>query len=140
MKTLGITGTRKSLTIKQVKELKELLINFYETEDFKWLVTGMCSGADETANNMARDLGYKTIGRPGSTNQANSFKVDIEYDAKPFMVRNQDIIDECEILIGLPNTESELLRSGTWATLRKAKKQSKKLIIIYPSGRIETNF
>lgn len=50
---------------------------------------------------------------------------------KPYLKRNIDIVDNTDILIGCPSGE-EIVRSGTWHTIRYAKKQNKKIMMIRP--------
>ena len=55
-------------------------------------------------------------------------KGDILMDEKPYLQKNLDIVKNSSILIGCPiDKNKEQLRSGTWSTIRKAKKH--KLII-----------
>lgn len=56
---------------------------------------------------------------------------------KPYLVRNHDIVDATEALFATPQSEAEVLRSGTWATIRYAIKVGKPVNICYPSGRME---
>lgn len=57
----------------------------------------------------------------------------------PYIVRDHAIVDEVQFLIGCPRKDIEELRSGTWATIRYARKQRRNLnciILIYPDGGI----
>lgn len=56
----------------------------------------------------------------------------IEYPVKPPLKRNYDIVDACDILLAAPRTLTEELRSGTWATIRYARKTGKKYLILAP--------
>ena len=38
------------------------------------------------------------------------------------------------MLIAFPSTQFEIQRSGTWQTIRYARKLKKKILIIYPNG------
>ena len=55
---------------------------------------------------------------------------------KDYLDRNHDIVDETELLIACPKEPEEITRSGTWATIRYARKKKKKLRIILPNGRM----
>jgi hypothetical protein len=50
---------------------------------------------------------------------------------KEYIARDHDIVEETECLVGLPN-RPEYLRSGTWATIRYARKQQKPIYLIWP--------
>jgi hypothetical protein len=48
--------------------------------------------------------------------------------------RNTEIVKACDVLIATPKEQDEVLRSGTWATIRRARKYDKKLAVIFPDG------
>jgi len=56
--------------------------------------------------------------------------------AKPYLARNQDIVDETEVLIAVPAQKKEIVRSGTWATIRRARKAGRLIYFIFPDGRV----
>jgi len=43
-------------------------------------------------------------------------------------------VDETEWLWAIPGEFKEVLRSGTWSTIRYARKKGKKVLIIWPDG------
>jgi hypothetical protein len=51
--------------------------------------------------------------------------------------RNRNIVDAVQVMIACPRGFEEELRSGTWATIRYARKVGRKLYIIYPDGRVD---
>ena len=56
------------------------------------------------------------------------------HPAKDYLVRNHDIVDVCDVLVATPGQKEEQIRSGTWATIRYARKIRKQIIIVYPDG------
>ena len=46
-------------------------------------------------------------------------------------------MDNSDILIATPKEKEEQLRSGTWATIRYAKKTKKIVFLVYPDGKYE---
>jgi hypothetical protein len=52
----------------------------------------------------------------------------------PYLVRNQDIVDIAARMIATPGEMHEVLKSGTWSTVRKARRGRRPLAIIYPNG------
>lgn len=48
-----------------------------------------------------------------------------------YMKRNDRLVAEADILVAFPETPRERLRSGTWATVRRARKAGKE-VRIYP--------
>jgi hypothetical protein len=55
---------------------------------------------------------------------------------KDYMSRNRDIVDASEVMIATPKTKEEELRSGTWATVRYAKRKRVLVRVIYPEWEI----
>ena len=53
------------------------------------------------------------------------------------LLRKKAIVRASQVVIVAPGTEQEILRSGTWQTVRFARKYKRPLTIIYPSGRVE---
>lgn len=53
---------------------------------------------------------------------------------KPYLERNQDIVRSTELLLATPENNVEQQRSGTWATIRFARKMNKSIIIIDTDG------
>lgn len=47
-----------------------------------------------------------------------------------YMKRNDALVAACDLLIAFPRTGKSKLRSGTWATVRRADKAGKQLMII----------
>lgn len=108
---------------------------------------GMCVGADAQFHALLRRLDanrqIKIIGHPAS-NFVSHKRAELECDevreAKPSLTRNHDIVDECNLLIATPKTQHELLRSGTWSTIRYAKKVNRDYVIVAPSGALDCLF
>lgn len=51
---------------------------------------------------------------------------------KAYLDRIKDIVDMSDILIATPESVKEVLRSGTWSTVRYAKRAGKEVIICNP--------
>jgi hypothetical protein len=50
---------------------------------------------------------------------------------RPYLKRNEDMIKKCDMLIACPiDKNKEILRSGTWATIRKARKLNRIIHIL----------
>jgi hypothetical protein len=136
--SIGFTGTQIGMTGPQKRtfetifdtRFKSHLIHFHH---------GDCIGADAEAHEIARQYGtsVKIHIHPPINDSKRAFKKgDTYYEAKEYLDRNHDIVNSSDILIGTPRSQEEELRSGTWATLRYAKKNGKKYVIIYPDGQV----
>jgi hypothetical protein len=126
---IGFTGTRLGMNEKQKSYLHNYLTSLTDAKEFHH---GDCIGADEQAHDIARGLNINVYIHPPIVQFARAFKTGTMYPAKSFIERNHDIVDSCDLLIATPNTRKEKLRSGTWATVRYARKQHKAIKIIYP--------
>ena len=97
---------------------------------------GVCIGADEEAHKIIRAYwpDCRIICHPPSDQRriARGLHCDVTLPPRPFLVRNRDIVDAVDILVGCPRQEQEVIRSGTWATMRYAKKTGKNVILIPP--------
>jgi hypothetical protein len=130
---VGFTGSREGITDEQYIRIKNLLISGDTTE----VHHGDCIGADAYMHEIAGLLEIRIVIHPPDLPGLRCFcSCDELREEKPFLERNQDIVDETDVLIACPNGTKETMRSGTWATIRYAEKQKKTILLIYPSGRI----
>ncbi len=147
---IGFTGTRKGLTPKQRatlrEELAETLISAHKLSSkiMPLLVHGGCVGADDEADDLANELGIRRNIYPATAQFSDPdchFRImDRKNSSWKFMppdlplARNQHIVDNSGVLIACPNTRFEQIRSGTWSTVRYAKRIERSVIIIFPDG------
>jgi len=124
---VGFTGTRKGMTDGQVKYFASELSLLNATEFHH----GDCIGADEQANKVARSMGIKTAGHPPIDSKNRAFcKCDMWFEPKPYLERNCDIVNACDVLFVAPRFNYEEQRSGTWSTFRFADKIGTKIIMV----------
>jgi hypothetical protein len=134
---VGFTGTRDDLTIFQKRAIVQQLER-YRKQALRFIaVHGDCIGADEFFATVAWQLGYYIIIRPGvnsiGRNAARACtRANEELPGEPFLVRNRKIVGDSDILLAAPREPYNELRSGTWATIRHAKKVGVLTEIIYP--------
>jgi len=137
MAKIGFTGTQFGLTKKQHQVLGGLL-DVANRAIQSVFHHGSCIGADTTAHKIAEKIGLRIVVHP-PLNESKMTKLagDEVRPAKDYLDRNHDIVDETDWLIACPKTKAEEQRSGTWATVRYAKKKGKQIMIIYPDGGVE---
>jgi hypothetical protein len=130
---MGFTGTQKGMTPNQLYILDKIIKekNPYEVHH------GDCVGADTEFHQMCKAFGSIIIIHPPdiSTKRSNC-EGDKILPVKPYLDRNKDIVNSCDLLIVCPKTRFEEIRSGTWSTKRYAQKRGVKFIIIYSDGLI----
>jgi hypothetical protein len=135
-KVLGFTGTRRGMTLAQKRAIEALL--GAGTVLDKVLVHGDCIGADADMHALARAAGMRVEIRPCNLNsQRAGCQADKYYDTKSPLARNRDIVEQADVMLACPSGFKEELRSGTWATVRHAKKRAKPLFIAWPNGALE---
>jgi hypothetical protein len=135
---VGFTGTQDGMTTQQKQWLNTYLAYFKCDE----LRHGDCQGSDAQAHEAALDIAAKIVIHPPNHASKRAFCDKKTFDGvqitvmpqKWYIDRNHDIVDACEVLIATPKEYEEKVRSGTWATIRYAKKTKKQLIIIHPDG------
>lgn len=137
MLNIGFTGTRKGTTKDQFAKL----ISFLDGLDFI-AHHGDCEGADEDFDVICYDLGMKRKLYPSTSKTRRWSEVhrpelcEVVQPAKPPMERNPDIVDPSDVMLACPSLMEEELRSGTWATVRYARKNNKPLVVFWPDGFI----
>lgn len=129
---IGFTGTQKGMTVPQLEKLYSILDRFRKGTQFHH---GDCIGADCQAGGTANSLGYLIIIHPPNVDTKRAFCYSDEtLPPKPYLDRNKDIVDATDFLIASPGEKEEQLRSGTWSTVRYARKKNKRVMIIFPDG------
>jgi hypothetical protein len=140
---VGFTGTRQGMTEKQAEAFEILLKRWLDGHTTIIFTHGDCVGADKDAHELAMKYGDISIEkRPCDLENYRAHCVGGTVVAEPKspLDRNKDIVNESDILVACPGEYTEQLRSGTWSTLRYAKKQNHLCFTIYPNGTIETFF
>jgi len=135
---VGFTGTREGMSGYQEGKVAEL-INDLGTTEFHH---GDCVGADAEAYGIASDdWGIRLVCHPPLDDKLRAWTYNDETrEPKPYLERDRDIVDECELLIATPkqNAVPELFRgSGTWYTIRYANEVNRHIIIVWPQGATE---
>jgi hypothetical protein len=128
---IGFTGTQAGMTDLQ----KKMVLNILKTLNISEIHAGDCIGADADFYDIAFSLGVKTIGHIPEVPDKRAFKEYTEVrEPKPYLVRNRDIVNESDLLLSTPKESEEVMRSGTWATIRYGLKIGEPTIIIWPNG------
>jgi hypothetical protein len=144
---IGFTGTQKGMTRLQKEALVVVLVEEEEKEFIGEFHHGDCIGADEEAHKIVGGKGgdqlvgqflVKIVVHPPSNPTKRAYCVGTEMkDHRPYLVRNRDIVDQTDMLIAAPQSEKEEVRSGTWYTVRYARKKKKRVVLILPNGEIK---
>ncbi len=138
---LGFTGTRDQWTSAQENAFERELDRIAESD----LVFGLeefhhgdCWGSDARASNYVwrEYTACNVVIHPPANPCLRAFcESDLIREPKPYLVRNLNILREVEHLLATVAGD-EVLRSGTWSTIRKAKKLGMPVSIVWPNGSI----
>lgn len=131
--SIGFTGTQIGMTHAQNDRCQRLLKDLDNNQQFHH---GDCVGADAEAAFHAHRFGYFVVCHPPLIEAKRAFTNNYNEKRHPdeYIARNHAIVDESDVLIACPQENTEQLRSGTWATVRYARKTGKRIFIIYPDG------
>jgi hypothetical protein len=126
---LGFTGTQVGMTDEQVEAFVAGLLFAPWIEA---LHHGCCVGADAQAHGVALGLGIPVVLHPPEQTgrMARLTGEAARLEPRPYLDRNHDIVDACDVLVAAPQTLDEVLRSGTWATVRYARKIGRPVILL----------
>lgn len=127
---VGFTGTQIGMTMRQ----RQLFQSFFEDNHVEEFHHGDCIGADCNAHDIVREKFPEiavVIHPPrDERKRAKCAGAQQVLPAHDYLIRNQHIVNASGILLACPKSEREELRSGTWATIRYARKQGKPVVII----------
>jgi hypothetical protein len=140
---LGFTGTQSGMTDAQQQKFIQVVSGF----DIAEFHHGDCIGADAHAHNLVLPIGGLDMVIHPPINEAkrafcNNKRIpdNIRMTVlaqKEYLVRNHDIVDRSTVLIATPGESKEKLRSGTWSTIRYARKCNRQVIVILPDGSLQ---
>jgi len=134
MLKIGFTGTRHGMSDLQKEEFKKLII----AKKFQEFHHGICDGSDEQAHHIIEKnkQKIKIVGHPPKfKGSLSSVSCNILMKPDSYLIRNHNIVNATDILIATPDTK-EKTRSGTWSTIRYARKKHKRIYIIHKNGRV----
>jgi hypothetical protein len=130
---LGMTGNREGISLAATERFRKFLDENNITEAHH----GDCIGADQEFHNIVVSKGIKVIIHPPKLCSHRAYcKSANVLEGEDYMIRNHNIVDSCDTLVAFTRDNKEIRRSGTWSTIRYAKKIQKNTIIIFPNGDV----
>lgn len=120
---IGFTGTRAGMSVAQASQLQLVVAWLRQADQKVGRVTefhdGDCpdGGADQEARALAVALGCVSV-------------LHQPRDSTARVMLDRDIAIACSVLVVAPRTDKEELRSGTWATVRYARKAGKPIVML----------
>ena len=136
---VGFTGTKKGMTDVQKKVVQELVKRLKPFEFHH----GDCVGADEQADGIAALFNPEIHVHPPTDNKLRAhtqLKTDgvrrVIWPPEPYLKRDESLAHVSDVLIATPKEFEEVIRSGTWTTVRRARKAKRKIYKVFPDGSI----
>ena len=131
--TIGFTGTRLGMTGIQRSLVRQML----EYKRPRVVVHGGCVGADSDFHDIVRLLFSKRQCQvhvfPSNIRGTHGhIDGDVVFAEHPPLQRNGFIVSLSDELIACPEGCQETNRSGTWSTVRRARKKKIPIHIFYP--------
>ena len=135
---LGYTGTQLGMNRMQLAAVEAWCAELALQHDEIVAHHGMCVGGDEQFHHIARRLGFQIVGWPCDlTDKQAQLTVDQRMPVTRPLIRNRRMVVHLTELLAAPAQRSEVLRSGTWATVRAAYRAAVPVTIVYPDGWTE---
>lgn len=143
------TGTAGAVNAKQLACLRLVLEHLHAAYKFQFAHHGDCIEADTFFDQSIKSYlpsvalrlhpGYpKNKPKDDSKRAYCTPRIDLDicWEPKPFMDRNDDIVIASDALVAISQHDIEAVRSGTWATIRRAYKKRIPIFIIWPEGSV----
>lgn len=96
---------------------------------------GDCIGADAEAHALVRQCAPNCrieIHPPADDSKRAFCEGDKVWAPRAYLARNREIVFCSDELIAAPKSRTEELRSGTWSTIRYARKAQKRIHMVWP--------
>jgi hypothetical protein len=130
---IGFTGTQRGMTPDQ----KHTVVNLLSRRDGE-LHHGDCIGGDSDVHSIVESLPYWIVIHPPINPAKRAFRKAHEFrEPRDYLVRNKNIVVETERLVATPGEFEEQLRSGTWSTIRHARRLRRSTWIVLPDGSVK---
>jgi hypothetical protein len=127
--TIGFTGSREGMSNKQKEQFVLLLQDMGMTEFHH----GDCEGADAEAHDIVREFfpDVRIVVHPPFKSSKRAYKNGDEIrEPDDYLPRDERIVNETMFLFGAPKSNIELKRSGTWYTIRYARRKDKQHTVL----------
>lgn len=147
---VGFTGTRHGMTVPQYIRATDYLRFDLGGQVVDRIHHGCCLGADAefvlgvirarvgaTPDRQWAELHAHPSNLRGMTCEDTLAHSAVQYAPTDPLERNRIIVTKCDLLIACPQYRTEEQRSGTWSTIRYARKIGRRHVIVWPDGEIE---
>lgn len=141
--SVGFTGTRDGMTVVQHGLITSQMRGYVKGYDRVMARHGDCLGADKEFHGICRaaKVAY-LVGHPGHDPRTGKSptraycEFDLVHESDPYLVRDWAIVVASDVLLATPKGEEQPRGSGTWATIRYARRAKILIMIVMPNGQI----
>lgn len=127
---IGITGSRNGVSDAALDRFKRLM----NANNVDEIHHGDCKGTDEIIHNLYCEKVKMVIHPPKNSSLRAYCQSDDIKECYDYLERNNNIVEQVDVLVAFPDSYEEKLRSGTWYTIRRAKNFGMQCIIIFKDG------
>jgi len=144
MIVLGFTGTSRTvLPCQQRAALEHYIKSHLKPLHIDYAIHGGADEGDDVFHNLCVGLGITVHVWPSEKQKGKKWP-GISVIVHPItpgtpLNRNRIIVAHATLMIACPKEHAEVLRSGTWATVRYTRAAHKPITMIYPNGEIRHN-
>lgn len=140
---IGFTGSRKGMTEDQQEAIRLQLSELIEEHPDEELQAhhGDAIGSDAQFHAACQRLKLPVVIHPSTDQKERAFCEGAKVTNEPveFAEQTSALVNLCQILLAAPDGFKERWRgSGTWMTIRAARKSGMTIVICYPNGTRET--
>ncbi len=135
---MGFTGTSQGMSDAQKARVAQIL-NWYQPDEADH---GLCIGADAEFHGIVRNelpSRCKIFGHPPIIRRKMAIwledKCDFLFQPGDYHDRDRDIVDRTQMMVATV-LMPEYRRSGTWTTIRYARKENKHTLIVMRDGTV----
>jgi len=135
MTAIGFSGTQRGMTDQQRVAVQRLFLDLGAVT----VHHGDCEGSDDQADDIARSVGCRIHIHPPTDPKKRAFCFqpgDTASPPRPYLERNKGIVDSTACLVAAPFEVEEQIRSGTWSTVRYARRRGKTVHLVFPNGTV----
>lgn len=142
---IAFTGTQVGWSAKQYDAIQDHVWEIsHGNPAFFRLHHGDCIGADANIHEICFEMGWHITVHPPTVADKRAFVNGTKFwdetrctmlEPKPYLDRNHDMVDVGPLeLWATPKEQVEVLRSGTWATARYARKKDLRTRFFFRDG------
>jgi hypothetical protein len=131
---ISIVTSRFDITKKQLDGFRGLLPIFTKDKN-SFIIGGDDADYDVYLALLASGFEVEVYPHSGNKEMIEKYNgAKIHNSALPLRERNKKMMDDCGILIGIPQTFNEFEDSPAWKTIRYAISTEKEIYVISPNG------